>query len=200
MPHQSLGGALYFVSFIDDSTRKVWAYPIRIKDPVFSIFSDWLAMVKNQTGWKLKCLRTDNGGEFESEEFVTFCRERGIRREGTACYSPNQNGIVERMNRTIQEHFVSMLQHSGLSDGFWAEALLTAIHIINMSSSRTLRLQITPELWTSSKPNYDKLRIFGCESLNQDPGNAFSLAMVQTTRSNTDSRTLSTDKSSEVRT
>ena len=56
MPHQSLGGASYFVSFIDDSTRKVWAYPIRTKDRVLLIFSESLAMVKNQTSWKLKCL------------------------------------------------------------------------------------------------------------------------------------------------
>ena len=57
-----------------------------------------------------------------------------------------------------------MLQHSGLSDGFWAEALLTTIHIINMSLSRPLGLQIPQELWTDSKSNYDKLRIFGCEA------------------------------------
>ena len=164
MPHQSLGGASYFVSFIDDSTRKVWAYPIRTKDRVFSIFNDWLAMVEHQTGRKLKCLRTDNGGEFKSEEFVKFCWERGMRREYTAPYSLEQNGIAERMNRTIQERVVSMLQHSGLSDGFWAEALLTAVDIINMSPSRPLGLKIPQEIWTGRKPNYDKLRIFGCEA------------------------------------
>ena len=103
MPHQSLGGALYFVSFIDDSTRKVWAYPIRTKDRVFLTFTDWLAMVENQTSRKLKCLRIDNGGDFKSKEFVKFSRERGIRREYTAPYSLEQNGIAERMNRTIQE-------------------------------------------------------------------------------------------------
>ena len=75
-------------------------------------------MVENQTGRKLKCLLTDNGGQFKSKEFVKFCRERGIRREYTAPHSPEQNGIIERMNRTIQERIVSMLQHSGLSDGF----------------------------------------------------------------------------------
>ena len=66
-----------------------------------------------------------SGGEFKCDEFVKFCRERGIRREYTAPYSPEQNGIAESMNRTIQERVVSMLQHSGPSDGFWAEALLT---------------------------------------------------------------------------
>ena len=95
---------------------------------------------RNQTGRKLKCLRTDNGGEFKSEEFVKFCRERGIRREYTTPYSPEQNGIVEPMNQMIQERVVSMLQHSGLSDGFWAEDLLTEVHIINMSPSRPLGL------------------------------------------------------------
>ena len=162
MPHQSLGGASYFVSFIDDSTRKVWAYPIRTKDRVFSIFSEWLAMVQNQTGRKLKCLQTDNGGEFKSDKFIKFCRERDIRREYTAPYSLEQNRIVECMNQTIQECIVSMLQHSKLSNGFWAEALLTVVHIINMSPSRPLGLKIPQETWTGSKPNYDKLRIFGC--------------------------------------
>ena len=81
-----------------------------------------------------------------------------------APYSPEQNGIAECMNQTIQERIVSMLQHSGLSDGFWAEALLTVVHIINMSPSRPLGLQIPQEIWTGSKPNYDKLRIFGCEA------------------------------------
>ena len=102
MPHQSLDGASYFVSFIEDSTRNMWAYSIRTEDRVFSIFSECFAMVENQSGRKLKCLRTNNMGEFKSEEFVKYCRERGIRREYTAAYSPEQNGIAEHMNRTIQ--------------------------------------------------------------------------------------------------
>jgi transposase InsO family protein len=114
MSHQSLGGASYFVTFIDDTTRKVWSYSTRTKDRVFTIFKDWLAMVENQTDRKLKCLRSDNRGEYKSDEFVQFCRERGIRREFTAPYSLEQNGVAERMNRTIQEQIVSMLHHSGL--------------------------------------------------------------------------------------
>ena len=99
-------------------------------------------MVENQTGRKLKCLRTDNGGGFKSEEFVKFCRECGIRRDYTAPYTLEQNGIAERMNQTIEERLVSMLQHSGLTDGFWVEALLTTVHIINMSPGRPLGLQL----------------------------------------------------------
>ena len=102
-------------------------------------------MVKNQSDRKLKCLRTDNGGEFKSEQFVNFFQECGIRREYTTPYSPKQNGIAERMNWTIQERVVSMLQHSGLSDGFWAEPPLTVVHIINMSASRPVGLQISQQ-------------------------------------------------------
>jgi transposase InsO family protein len=118
MPHQSLGRASYFVTFIDDATRKVWAYPTQTKDRIFTIFKDWLAIVENQTDRKLKCLQSDNGGEYKSDEFVQFCRERGIRHEFMAPYSLEQNGVAERMNRTIQERIVSILHHSGLSEGF----------------------------------------------------------------------------------
>jgi transposase InsO family protein len=121
-------------------------------------------MVENQTDQKLKSLQSDNGREYKSDEFVQVCRERGIRREFTAHHSPEQNGVAERMNRTIQERIVSMLHDSRLSDCFWAEALLTAVHIINMSPSRPLGSKIPQELWTRRKPDYGKLRIFGCEA------------------------------------
>jgi hypothetical protein len=68
------------------------------------------------------------------------------------------------MNRTIQKRIVSMLHNSGLTDGFWAEAPLAAIHIINLSPSRPLGLKIPQQLWTGSKPNYGKPRIFRCEA------------------------------------
>jgi hypothetical protein len=67
------------------------------------------------------------------------------------------------MNRKIQERIVSMLHHSGLSEGFWAEALLTAVHIINMSLSTALGSTIPQELWTRRKSDYGKLRILGCK-------------------------------------
>ena len=103
-------------------------------------------MVENQADRKPKCVRSDNGGEFKSEEFVKFFQQRNIRREYTSPHSPEQNVIVERLNRTIQERVVSMLKHSELSDGFWAEALLMAVHIINISLSRPLGYKIPQEL------------------------------------------------------
>ena len=78
MPTKSLGGTSYFVTFIDDSTRKVWVYPLKHKDDVFSTFQKFLVLVENQSGNKLKGLRSDNGGEYVSKEFEEFYAKRGI--------------------------------------------------------------------------------------------------------------------------
>ena len=164
MPTRSLGGALYFVTFIDDATRKVWVYPIKGKGDVYPIFRKWLASVETEKGIKLKALRSDNGGEYTSHEFRDFCESRGIRREFTAPYTPVQNGVAERMNRTIQDRVVSMLHHANLPQGFWVEAVRTAIHVINLSPSTAKGLKVAQELWTGKTPNYDHLRVFGCEA------------------------------------
>ena len=84
---------------------------------MFSIFQEWLGIVENQTGRKLKCLRLDNSGEYKSEEFVRFCRQRDIQREYMVPHHLEENGIAKRMNQAIQERNVSMLHHFELLDG-----------------------------------------------------------------------------------
>ena len=85
----------------------------------------------------LKSIRTDNGGEYVSHEFINFSDKRGIKRQLlTAPYTPIQNGVAESMNRTIQEKVTSMLSMAGrLTPGFWAEAAITAVHLTNRSPS-----------------------------------------------------------------
>lgn len=162
MPSLSLGGTWYFVTFIDDSTRKVWLYPLQQKSDVFPMFQKWLALVENQTGRTLKALRSDNGGEYLSNAFNAFCDARGIKRELPAPYSPPQNGTAERMNRTIQEKVRSMMSHAALSYGFWAEAVKTSVHLINRSPNKRLDGRVPEELWTGKTPSYKHLRVFGC--------------------------------------
>lgn len=79
----SLGGARFFVTFIDDWSRKVWVYLSKHKNQAFMSFKHWKALVENQTGKQIKVLRTDNGLEYLSEEFTEFCREHGIVRHKT---------------------------------------------------------------------------------------------------------------------
>ncbi|KAE8685445.1 hypothetical protein F3Y22_tig00111098pilonHSYRG00167 [Hibiscus syriacus] len=96
----SLGGSRYYVTFIDDFSRKVWVYFLKQKYEVFEKFKLWKAEVENQTGRKIKCLRSDNGTEYTDSQFLQFCKEHGIQRHFTVRKTPQQNGVAERMNRS----------------------------------------------------------------------------------------------------
>jgi transposase InsO family protein len=96
----SHSGAHYFVSFIDDYSRKVWIFFfLKWKSKVFSVFKKWKAQVENQTDRKIKYLRTGNGLEYKDREFLKCCELEGI----THCFTPQQNEVVERMNKTLAE-------------------------------------------------------------------------------------------------
>ena len=91
----SLSGHEYYVTLIDDFSRKTWIYFLKTKGEVFARFKEFKALVENQTGKKIKVLRSDNGGEYTSNEFRDFCRQEGIRRQKTVPYNPQQNGVAE---------------------------------------------------------------------------------------------------------
>jgi transposase InsO family protein len=84
----SIRGYVYYVSFIDDYSRKTWIYFLKSKDEVFSKFKEFKALIENLSKRKIKILRSDNGGEYTSKEFVSFCRDVGIKRELTTPYNP----------------------------------------------------------------------------------------------------------------
>jgi len=87
-PVVSLGGARYFVSFIDDFSKRCWVYLIRRKADVLAVFKTFKARVELEYEKKIKCLRTDNGGEYTSDEFDNFCQHEGIKRQFTTAYTP----------------------------------------------------------------------------------------------------------------
>ncbi|CAA0831270.1 Unknown protein, partial [Striga hermonthica] len=135
MEMESLGGSIYFVTCIDDASRKLWVYFLRTKGEVFQYFKRFHAMVERQAGKRLKCLRSDNGGEYTSHEFKNYCAEHGIRHEKTVPGTPQHNGVAERINRTIMEKVRCMLRMAKLHKPFWGEAVLTACYLINRSPS-----------------------------------------------------------------
>ncbi|XP_076933425.1 uncharacterized protein LOC143599326 [Bidens hawaiensis] len=96
MPVPSLGGSRYFVLFTDDYSRMTWVYFLREKSEVFGKFKILKAKIENETGGKIKAIRSDNGGEFCSKEFNMFCDNEGIRHNLTAPYTPQQKGGSER--------------------------------------------------------------------------------------------------------
>ncbi|WVY92910.1 hypothetical protein V8G54_031998 [Vigna mungo] len=155
------GGGAYFLSIIDYFSRRVWIYVLKNKSETFQKFKEWHTQIENQLGCRMKCLRTDNGLEFVSEEFNGFCKEKGIRMHRTVVGTPQQNGLAERMNRTILERVRCMLLGSGLSKAFWGEVANTAVYLINRSPSSALNFKTPMEVWSGRPADYSHLRVFG---------------------------------------
>ena len=97
---------------------------------MFGIFKKWKAQVENQTGRKIKYLRTDNGLEYRDKEFIRFCELEGITRHFTVKGTPQQNTVVERMNRTLAKRARCMRLNARLPKVFWAETVNTTSFII----------------------------------------------------------------------
>ncbi|KAH9651791.1 hypothetical protein KPL70_026888 [Citrus sinensis] len=161
-PDISMGGAKYMVTFIDDYSRRCWVYPIKKKSDVFTVFKEYKARVERESGKKIKCLKTDNGGEYTDGEFLAFCKQEGIQRQFTVAYTPQQNGVVERMNRTLSERIRAMLRIAGLPNSYWAEVAKTACYIVNWSPSTAIGLKTAMEMWTRKPADYSYLHAFGC--------------------------------------
>ena len=158
----SLGGKHYFVTFVDDFSRRVWVYTLKSKDEVFETFLVWKKMVENQTGRKIKVLRSDNGIEYRNDQFSIFCKKEGISRHFTVRDTPQQNGEAERMNQTLLEKVRCMLSNAGLGKQFWVEAVMYASHLINRLPSIALNGKTPLEVWSGKLANdYDTLRVFG---------------------------------------
>ena len=166
---KSLSGAEYFLTFVDDHTRYTWVYALKQKKQVFEKFLEWKALVENSTGQKLKILRTDNGGEFTSTQFENFLKSEGVRHERTIVKTPEQNGVAERINRTLIETVRSMLADSKLPPKFWAEALATATYLHNRSPTKAVTGATPHEAWMGEKPRVDHLKAFGCAAYAHIP-------------------------------
>ena len=162
----SLGGAEYFLTFIDDRTHYTWIYILQHKSEVFDCFLQWKALAEKSSGRKLKAIRTDNGGEFTSAKFVDYLKSEGIRHERTVPKTPQQIGVAEWMNRTLIE---TMLTHAQIPHSFWAEALTTAVYLRNRTPTKAV-MDMTPyEAWTGKKPKVSYLRVFGCDAYAHVP-------------------------------
>lgn len=168
----SIGGSKYFLTFIDDKSRKTFVYFLKHKSEVFEKFKAFKEMVERQTNMKIKCLRSDNGGEYVSNEFSQYLENCGIQRQLTVPYTPQQNGVAERANRTIVEMARCMLVDSKQSQNLWAEAVATAVYLRNRSPSKSLDGRTPYEIWTGRKPNVKHLKVFGCNAvvLNRKKG------------------------------
>uniref|UniRef100_A0A2N9H6T1 Integrase catalytic domain-containing protein n=1 Tax=Fagus sylvatica TaxID=28930 RepID=A0A2N9H6T1_FAGSY len=142
--------------------KKAWIYFLKNKSEAFAKFKIWKAKVENQTERKIKCLRTDNGTEYRDGDFLKFYEEHGIKRHFTVRKTPQQNGVAERLNRTITETARCLRMNAELPKIFWKEAVDMACYIINRSSRVALDGKVAEEVWTGQEVDYSFMRIFGC--------------------------------------
>lgn len=173
MSEQAHDGSRYFVAFTDDFSRASMVYCIKQKSEVFNKFQQYAAMAEAQHGQRIAKLQLDNGGEYCSNEFKSFCVNKGIRLNYTVPYNPEMNPVSERFNRTVVEMARTMLLSSGLKRRFWNEAVLYANYIRNRSPTSAIGKQFenkTPaEIWYGKKPDFAHLRVFGSVCYNHVP-------------------------------
>jgi transposase InsO family protein len=154
-------GGNYFIIFIDDFTRFGHVYLISHKSEALDCFIRYTNLVGNKLSTKIKALRTDRGREYLSEQFKDFCDEKGIARQLTIPYTPQQNGVAERRNITLFDMVRSMMVQANLPISFWGDALLTAAYILNRVPSKSVS-SIPYELWNRVKPNLGYFHLWGC--------------------------------------
>lgn len=152
----------YIFVIIDDFSRYMWTILMKEKSEAFGRFKAFKGLVEKDLGKSIITLRTDRGGEFTSREFNEFCEESGIRRHLTASYTPQQNGVVERRNRTLLEMTRSILKAMKVPNYLWGEAIRHSTYVINRVPTRALENMTPYECLREKKPNLAHLRVFGC--------------------------------------
>jgi transposase InsO family protein len=153
-------GNRYFATFKDDYSNYCTTNLLKKKSEVTTALQNFVAKVKMQIHKDVKCIRSDNGGEYLNGELQEWLNNEGISHERSAPYTPQQNGVAERTNRTLMEAARSMLYEKKVPLELWGEAVMCATHIQNRKISGTN--DVTPfELWTGSRPDVSYLRVFG---------------------------------------
>ena len=167
---ETLSKKRYFVSFIDDKTRWATVKLLATRDELFTVFNSYLAEEENQLGAKLKRLHSDNAKEYKTAEFKALFNKKGVKATYTAPYTPEQNGVSERFNRTVINKVRAMLISSGLPKALWGEAILAATYIYNRTPNSSLDGYITPyEARNGKKPDISNIRTFGSIAYKKEP-------------------------------
>jgi transposase InsO family protein len=129
--YKSLGGNLYCLVIVDDYSRYTWVFFLHDKSEVASCFKKFAKKAQNEFEVKLKNIRSDNGKEFDNTNIEAYCDEVRIKHEVSTTYTPQQNGVVERKNRTLINLTRTMLDEYNTLEALWAKAINTACYVSN---------------------------------------------------------------------
>ena len=161
MQKESIGGKKYVFVLVDDYTRFTWVRFIREKSETAESFKILALQLINERG-EIKKIRSDHGGEFENGVMMEFCEQKGISHQFAAPRTPQQNGVVERKNMTLQEMACAMIHGNKIPQRFWADALSTACYIVNMVYVRKGTTKTPYEMWNGRTRNLGYFHVFGC--------------------------------------
>lgn len=160
----------YYISFTDDKTRLVWIYCMKFKSEAIDKMIEYYNYINIQTGYKIQRTRADNAGEYKSHKWLEFVKQKGIKMEYTAPYTPAQNGISERLNRTIIERTIAVMKNRNIPIFLWPEIMKSIVYIKNRTYSSVIKM--TPyEALIGRRPDISNIRILGSLAYKLIPKN-----------------------------
>jgi ribonuclease HI len=160
---ESRGGNKYIATYKDDYSGMSWVDLTSTKKELAAVIKARLTLLQNQSSKKIKTVRTDNGREYVNENLGSYLREQGIKHEHSMPYTPQQNGVAERLNRTLLERARPMLSEAGLPLDMWGEVIRTANYLRTLAPEKG-KMQTPWELYYGNKPDLSHLRSFGCRA------------------------------------
>ncbi|GJT60955.1 retrovirus-related pol polyprotein from transposon TNT 1-94 [Tanacetum coccineum] len=158
----SINGKKYILVIVDDYSRYTWTLFLRSKDETPEVLKDFLTMIQRNLQAQVITVRTDRGTEFLNKTLHAYFKEEGIEHQTSTPRTPEQNGVVERRNRTLVEAARTMLSASKLPLSFWAEAVATACYTQNRSIIISTHGKMAYHIINDRKPSIKHLHIFGC--------------------------------------
>jgi hypothetical protein len=153
---------MYILLLVDDFSRYMWVSLLSSKDQVAVAIKRVQVVVERKSGNIMCALRTGRGGEFTTTQFQEYYAELDIRRELTAPYNPQHNGVVERRNQSVLAAPRCLMKAKKMPGIFWGEAVNYAVHLLNMTTSKGTGGKTPYELWIGAKPSVSHLRTFEC--------------------------------------
>ncbi|KAJ3679560.1 hypothetical protein LUZ60_017571 [Juncus effusus] len=161
----SYEGARYMLILVDNFTRYTWVYFLKVKREAFSKFREFRTMIEGRLGKRIKKFRTDNGGEFTSKGFLSFCERHGIKKNLTCANTLQQNGVAERKIRHLVEVCRSWVYANNLPKALWAEGMACSTYVVNRLPCNPINMKSPHELMFDEKPSVKYLKVFGCMCL-----------------------------------